>query len=133
MYMTLNRDFTLRSTTGHVISFKKGIPAFVPDVVVDQAAGIGAQASDEKEMDKRVADAAKADELPVELTGKAREDAIRSAIEKMVNRNARDDFNAASRPNIPALSEILGFKVSAADRDAAWDARLAEIDAKKNG
>ena len=39
----LNRNYALRSLTGHSINFVKGKPCYVPPAVVKEAVAIGAE------------------------------------------------------------------------------------------
>ena len=42
----LNRNFVLRSMTGHSVNFVKNVPTFVPALIEREARGIGAERVD---------------------------------------------------------------------------------------
>ncbi len=131
MMMVLNRNFTLRTTLGHVIGFKKDEPIDVPEPVVDAAMNCGAQAVDPAEVDKRVEDQEKSEQLPPEPQGAEREKIIADAIVKLVKRNHSTDFTAAGSPQTTSVEGVVGFKVSAAERNAAWDRYLDAQNSEK--
>jgi len=118
LLLVLNRNFTLATTKGHVIEFKKGVPTNVPKAVYQEALSIGAQPPDGSEPvveDDRKKDAAPQD--PAE-----RNPLILAAIEAIIERNEREDFTAAGSPTVDAVSKEVGFKVSAREIAGQWQA-----------
>lgn len=118
LLLVLNRNFTLATTKGHVIEFKKGVPTNVPKAVYQEALSIGAQPPDGNEPvveDDRKKDAAPQD--PAE-----RNPLILAAIEAIIERNEREDFTAAGSPTVDAVSKEVGFKVSAREIAGQWQA-----------
>lgn len=117
--LVLNRSYTLISTKGYAVRFEKGKPVHVPPPVYAEAIAIGAQpedGSDPNVLDDEVKDTAPTDS--VERLAKVSE-----AIEKLVARNAREDFTAAGAPSVRAVSQEAGFRVDVREISAAWQAR----------
>jgi hypothetical protein len=113
----LNRNHTHRSTNGHVITFVKGQPTFVPPVCVKEVAAFGAEPTEGERPDLL-------DDLPPEvvpLTGAERDGAIARAFEILRGRNNRGDFTGQGRPNPRALRDLTGFEVETRERDTAWE------------
>jgi hypothetical protein len=118
LLLVLNRNFTLATTKGHVIEFKKGVPTNVPKAVYQDALSIGAQPPDGSEPvvdDDKKKDAAPQD--PAE-----RNPLILAAIEALIDRNEREDFTAAGSPTVDAVSKEVGFKVAAKEIAGQWQA-----------
>ena len=53
-------------------------------------------------------------------SGEALNAAILEAAEAL---DPEEDFGADGKPNAKALASVLGYKISAEERDAAWDSR----------
>lgn len=115
---TLNRNFTLRSTKGHILNFKKGVPMYVPPELERDVVAIGGEPVSGE------APAVVDDELekiaPAAPSGDERESKILAAFAALVKRNAREDFSASGIPNTRALREALGFSVDVKERDRLW-------------
>lgn len=116
----LNRNYTHRSTHGHVINFIKGEPVYIPPVLVREVTAFGAEPIDGPRPDVLDAEPAAADPAP---SGDDRNVLISAAFDTIQGRNQRSDFGANGRPSLKALKEILGFEVVAAERDLVWEAR----------
>lgn len=120
MDMVLNRNYTMASTLGHTIQFKRNVPTHVPAILRSQAIAIGAVPADGSDpnvlQDEPQVSAAPAD--PME-----RIDAVRKAIELIVRRNERGDFTAAGIPTTVAVSQAAGWKVQAREIAHEWQAR----------
>jgi hypothetical protein len=127
---TLNRNYTLRSTKGHIINFKKDVPVSVPGKLVADAVAIGAVAVDPQ----TPLPAGETDYVaPVVLTGADREAKIRAAFDAVLARNQRNDFTASGHPHVRAVSQLLGFDVDAKERDKLWQEFIeAREDTKAN-
>lgn len=114
---TLHRNFILRTTKGHTISFTKGEPVWVPPMCVPDAVAIGAVAVD-GDVDVLGEEAAPA----AQLSGEEREKKLFAAFDTMLNRTERTDFTASGLPHVKKLTDMVGFEVTNRERDAAWQA-----------
>ena len=116
----LNRDFVLRSLNGHIITFKKGEPVWVPPVCVKEAVGIGAACVD--------GDVDVIGDTPEKsvVTGKDRETALTDAFDILVERNGRGDFTGQGIPAAKAVERLVGFEVSRQEIETAWRARAEQ-------
>lgn len=114
--LTLNRDYVLATTKGHIIAFKKDKPTHVPASCFQDAIAIGAvpaDGSDPNVLEDKQDSKAPAD--PAE-----RSPLILAAIEKIVAGNERKDFTAAGSPTVKAVERELGFDVDAREIAAVW-------------
>ena len=125
--LVLNRNFTLNTTKGHVLEFKKGVATHVPPAVYQEALGIGAIPPDGE--DPVVQDVVKTDSAPNDPSERA--PLILAAIEKLVAENARDNFTAAGSPTVGAVSEAVGFKVQAKEIATVWQQYHDKVAADK--
>jgi hypothetical protein len=116
--MVLNRNYTLASTLGHVLTFKKDKPMPVPPIMVHACAQIGAVRVDGKEV---FDEPESAEPQPVDPA--QRQIAVRKAVESIVDKNERDDFTAGGSPKVSAVSRETGFKVDMTEVRKAWQAR----------
>ena len=129
-----NRNFTLATTKGHVVFFKKGKPQMCPNIILEDAIAVGIIPTDERDLPGGEADAL----LPVEPTGSERIRQIRDIIESLMRRNGRNDFTASGLPNINVVSDALGYKVDVIELGRVWhiikqegaDSRVLEQDDK---
>lgn len=115
----LNRDFTLRSTSGHSIAFEKGVPVNVPPVLEQEAAQYGAERVDGVWVDpiepsKLVA------EVPEALAASDREVLLTAAFEQIIKRNDSKDFTGQGIPTVNAIKAIVGFTVERAEIGELW-------------
>lgn len=124
--MTLNRDFTLNTTKGHSIEFKKGVPTGVPPALYQDALQIGAVDADGKDP---VIEDPKAPKVPVDPA--ERNPKIAEAIELLIEQNDRTDFTAAGAPKADAVGKLTGWKVSAKEIEAIITARNEKLEAQK--
>ena len=114
--LVLNRNYTLATTKGHVIAFEKGKPTSVPKIVYNEAIAIGAQPADGTDPDVlKDEKKSSAPQDPAE-----RNPLILAAIEKLIDRNDREDFTAAGSPSVDAVTKEVGFKVSAKEIAGQW-------------
>jgi len=114
--LTLNRDYILVTTKGHVIGFKKDRPTHVPPSVYQDAIGIGAVPEDGTAPD--VLEDAVAEVLP--MTIEEREGAIIATFQGLIDRNERETFTAAGHPHFNAVTALVGFKVAGKEVANAW-------------
>jgi hypothetical protein len=112
----LNRNYVLRTTKGHIISFVKGEPAWVPPIIEKDAIAIGAERADggstdllgpEKEAVKTIS----GDELRAQMF---------TTFELIVEKNDPKEFTGQGIPRVDAVERILGFNVDRADVVDAW-------------
>ena len=103
--MTLNRNFTVRSTLGHMLTFKKGEPLPVPLIMVRTCAEVGAARVDGADALTHEEDA-----VPMIQTADpgARMQDVRAALERIIERNDRDDFTAGGVPIVKNVSAEVG-------------------------
>lgn len=120
MEMVLNRNYTMATTLGHTIQFKRGVPTHVPSVLRSQAIAIGAIPADGSDPDV-LQDEAQPNAAPADPMDRI--DAVRRAIESIVRRNERLDFTAAGIPTVAAVSQAAGWKVQAREIAHEWQAR----------
>jgi len=111
-----NRNFTLATTKGHVIFFKKGIPKMCPNVILEDAVAVGILPTDDAELPGGAAD----DILPVEATGSARIAQIRDVIEALMRRNGRGDFTASGVPSQKVVEGALGYRIDETELGRVW-------------
>ena len=117
-FFTLHRNYSMSTTAGYVIDFKKGEATWVPPACVPVAVSIGAQP-----VDATIADV---DILPPEpkasvaLTPEQKQKLFSDAFEKMLLRNNRGDFTASGLPHLKQLETVLGVPVSQQERDEYW-------------
>lgn len=124
MKLVSNRNFTLRTTTGHIIKFVKDTPVDVPPSCVAHAMQVGCVPHDGVAPESPEEKAAAV--IPV---GIHRIDAIVDAIEALVARNARADFTASGMPQVKSIEKILGYDIDSKERNECWveyQQRLAE-------
>lgn len=114
MKFTYHRNHVLASVLGLSVEFKKGVPTHVPPELYNEAVAIGAVPEDEIQDEKP---AVKTNE-PTD-PNKRKED-IFAAFDMLALRNERTDFTAGGAPRDQVLESILGWKLSAKERDALW-------------
>lgn len=107
--LVLNRNYVLATLRGHRIRFVKDEPTYVPPAVVPDAVAIGATPADGSDPNVLPPDPKGANPTASDPT--ARKAAIMAAIDKIIERNSKDDFNAANQPKADAVSKVVDFKV----------------------
>jgi len=121
--MKLNRNYTLRSTLGHMLTFKKNEPMPIPLSLVRACAEIGAERVDgvdpfeEKEASRPA--------MPIDPSHRLGD--ISSALIDIVERNDNADFTASGIPKTSAVSVAVGYKVDRNEVMKAWQIRSEEI------
>ncbi len=113
--MKMERDFTVRTTVGPCLGFKKGKETAVPPNLVAECTKYGAVLCEGEEAPKMP----KTDAKP-EASKEEREVAILNAIESMFMKNERESFTGSGLPEKKALEAEVGFKVDVKERDALW-------------
>ena len=114
MNFTLNRDFTVASTMGAAVEFKKGVSTHVPPALYREVQAIGAIPDDE------IPEAAAGATTNEPSDPAARKEALFEAFDKIALRGRREDFTAGGAPHNAVLSTELGWTVAAKERDLAW-------------
>jgi hypothetical protein len=111
---TLHRNYILRTTKGHAISFEKDKPTNIPPVCVADAVAIGARPVE--------GDADNINETPepIILSGAERKEKVFEAFRTMKARNERLDFTGTGIPNAKRLPQLLGFDITSKERDVYW-------------
>lgn len=126
--MVLNRNYTLNTTLGHCVRFKKGVPTDVPKVIVQQALSVGAEAVDEAAQKEVDIEASKDDPKARSAvpTGDERKGKIKEVLEQIASRNQSGDFTAGGKPKLEAINAELDFKVTTEERDELWTEVIQE-------
>lgn len=114
--MISNRNFTLRSTSGHTIFFRKNQPKHVPNIVVEECVHRGILPKDEEDMPGHEANPL----LPDIPRGSIRLQQMRDAIEALMQRNSRGDFAASGQPNLKSIEKIVGYPVDITEVQRVW-------------
>jgi len=115
--MVMNRNYSLGSVLGHRINFVKGRQTPVPKVLIEEAIAVGAERVD------GLATFADAKPGVQPISPDARAEAVRKALDMVIEKNDRDDFTAAGNPSLKSLERITGFKVDKLEQQRALKAR----------
>lgn len=118
----LNRNYSLRSLSGHMIDFIKGQPTYVPPPCVKEAVAIGAEPVET--IDKTEAVLGPEEKLAVEPDGEERKQLLFKIFAQLEERNGREDFTAAGMPSIKVIEKIAGFEVDSKERNVLWQEYL---------
>lgn len=118
MKFVMARDRVVTSVLGHSIEFKKGEPTYVPPALHAEVMSLGAEPEDADMPDPRDPKVPTGVEEPTDPTKRGED--ILAAIELIAARNSREDFTAAGAPHLKVLNAMLGWNVSAPERDAQW-------------
>lgn len=117
MQFVFTRDRTIVSVKGHTVFFPKGVPTYAPPAIhreVVEAGGEPVEAMDDPRDPPKSTGPTEPTDPEVRATD------IYAAVEMVVNKNSRDDFTANGSPHTNALSALVGWKVTADERDQAW-------------
>lgn len=125
-YFVSRRDFMLRSTLGHVITFEKGKPAHVPKALHSLALEKGLLPCDKdgKELDLEAASAVAPEEVKVLVApedAEEREEAVLKILKLLVERNNSADFGGGGIPKPEAVSQALGWRVDTKEVRTVWN------------
>jgi hypothetical protein len=116
MEFVLNRNYVLRSTTGHIINFEKNVPVHVPPMLHADVRAIGAETVDGSVVNV-LPDDPVAKVIP---QGIERNDAITTAMIMLRDENARNDFTAQGLPQVKSIEKLVGFDIDKEERDTLW-------------
>ena len=112
----LNRNYTHRSTSGHIINFIKNEPVYVPPVCRKEVTMLGAVSMDET-IDVLGEETLK----KPELTPDERREALVKAFKFLQERNHRGDFTGQGAPSVAALKKIIeDFEVDKKEVEELW-------------
>lgn len=114
MKFVMQRDRVYVSLLGHAVGFKAGVATHVPPELYAEVQAIGAVPEAE------IVDAPKVAPTKEPAEPVARKEEIFAAFEMLALRNERGDFTAGGAPKDQALEGILGWKLSAKERDVLW-------------
>ena len=117
----LNRNFVLRSMTGHSVNFVKNVPTFGPALIEREARGIGAERVDGANPD--MLDPETPEVAP--LSHDERAEQIRTAFALLTERNDSKDFTGAGVPSVNAVEKLVDFDVDRNEVVALWQAYRA--------
>ena len=119
--MTMPRNWTVRTTSGPVIRFRKNEPVHVPNdgYVIEECRKYGAEYVNAAEQVLPDEDAPVTN-LPE--TPEERKKRIRALCREMIKRplEHRNHFTARNQPSAKYMSNALGFDVSAKEIDVIW-------------
>ena len=117
----LNRNFVLRSMTGHSVNFVKNVPTFVPALIEREARGIGAERVDGANPDMLAPESPEV----APLSHDERAEQIRTAFALLTERNDSKDFTGAGVPSVKAVEKLVDFDVDRNEVVALWQAYRA--------
>ena len=109
----LNRDKVLRTTQGHSIRFRKGVPVVVPRALEREAVAIGAECVDGKvEMENP--------STPAELSPDMRKEKLLDTLRTLRERNDSNDFTANGQPTVKAVERESGISADRTEVGELW-------------
>ncbi len=124
-FMVSPRDYTLRTTTGHVIHFKADEPTLVPDVVVNDALAVNILPT-EGRVQRGESGAYGPSSGAAAITGTLKDALILSTIEQLAKENDSHNFNAGGQPKLGVVNTMTGIRISGGELTKYWD-RYREI------
>ena len=115
--MVMDRNFTVRSTLGYMITFHKGVPMPVPEIMVRTCGEHGARRIDDVDVFAPPPETPRPKQAvdPGERLAD-----VRAAIEKLVEMNDVSDFTAGGTPKTPAVTREAGYKIDFMEFTKAW-------------
>jgi hypothetical protein len=105
----LNRDKQLVSLQGASVDIKKNEPFFAPEFLRKELEELGAEEVSDSVKTQAEKDG---DDPDANLTPEAKNEKIQAVFK---------EANSDVKPNVADLSKAVGFHVTAAERDAAWE------------
>ena len=130
MFFVSNRNFVLRSTSGHSIRFERGVAISVPNAVKQEALEKGCIPCDEK--GKMITSIDEIPSEPVSTRPQAPEDdatraeEIVKAMAIIVKRNKPKEFSGPM-PSALAISAELGWATDHKEARKVWEANRADL------
>jgi hypothetical protein len=119
LMMKCARNFTLRSTSGHILHFQADEPRLVPDACVDEALSVNIipVEGNAPESDGPAPKTLRINAMSREL----REALLLHSIDELYREGNAKDFDGGARPKTNAISERAGLDVTATERSKLWD------------
>ena len=115
----LNRNYIIRSLSGHTVQFVKGIPTVVPTPCIAEALAIGAERIDAPQ-DEGVEGDNGAPQITADPSGDERKQIVFKCFDNLVVQNRREDFTAQGVPHVKAIKAAVNFAVENKERDTLW-------------
>lgn len=116
-YVAFRTFVLVEHKTGVSALFHKGVPRPLRPSLVDLAISQGVV-----EYTAGIAADLDAKAAPVNTELK---EAIREAIDSLIDSGTGDDFGTDGKPKVRSLERVMGQNISAADRDSVWDAEFS--------
>lgn len=121
MLFEMNRNFTVKGF-GHSLKFVKGVAMHVPPVLYTEVRKYGAVAIDGDVEDTSTNNIAEPKKTKSnEPQGPDRAEVLLIAIQALVTENDSNKFGGNGAPSVQAMTDNLGFRVTADERTAAWN------------
>lgn len=118
----LNRNFVLRSMTGHSVNFVKNVPTFVPALSSSVRHAASAQSASTGPTPDML-DPETPEVAP--LSHDERAEQIRTAFALLTERNDSKDFTGAGVPSVKAVEKLVDFDADRNEVVALWQAYRA--------
>lgn len=118
--MVCQRDYTLRTLTGHVIHFKAGEPKDVPLEVVDAAIAVNiipVTGGFADRVEEKHTGPARIASMSTEM----REAILLHTIHELVRDAETATFDAGGKPKTAVVKERCGLELTATERSKLWD------------
>lgn len=128
MKMIMNRNITVSSLSGHAIRFQRGVPVWVPPMMVEECMSKGALPADGEELPETKEKV----EVPAPM-GQARKDAFLRVFDSLVLKNDRNSFTAAGTPKVPVVRKALDFDFDVQELQTLWTQYQADLKATAAG
>lgn len=126
IYMKCPRDYTLRTTLGHIIFFEANKATPVPESAYQEALAKNILPTEVPDGEKPNFDMAGG-----RVTGPLKDALVFEAIQALVKRNNSEDFTGGGMPKAIALTRESGVDVSAQETSKYWD-RYKQITAENS-
>lgn len=126
MKFVANRNVTLRSKSGHIIRFERGVPKEVPPAVRREAMAIGVvpvEGSLDVEAQDTAAINGQPNSLAFTIPQDLRDSLIFAAMDELRSENDNARFDAAGRPKVDAVNaRFFGLmSINSNERNKYWD------------
>lgn len=116
--MVSQRNFTLRSTTGHVVHFEANQPTPVPESLYAEALRYNiVPVAERPDLDPDGA----LNGGRVQITGSLKDALVLGAIDEIVQRNNTEDFGGSRQPKAKAIETLCGIKLAGTELSKYYD------------
>lgn len=119
--MVCPRNYTLRTTLGHVIAFKAGEPVAVPNEVVELALAVNILPAPNQTLPAHSEGAAPGFTKIAAMPQLLREAIVMRCIDELVRENNPANFSGGGRPKPTSIRERCAIDVSATETNKAWE------------